>query len=505
VRSYLERLDRPVLAVVVVGLLAAALRFYQLDRPPTRVFDEIYYSKSGCLYVGYSSARCDINSSDERYWVRTKGEVGSWVHPPLGKWAIGLGERLFGTGSFGWRVSAATFGTLTVVLAAVIAQLLFGSAVWSFVAGLLLATENLNFVQSRVAMLDIFVTFWVVLGFLFLVLDRRWIERRTSAPPEPPEVDGSPGSIRAGPPPTRVPSPIVRPWRFAAGLALGAALATKWSGLTAILGAILLSYLWEYARNRRAGVRLPAWRAIQRESFGIALAFLLVPALVYVASYARWFAGHGLNLGDLVTGRGDWWRLQGDIASYHFHLQTIDPSTGRPVHPYLSRAWTWLLLWRPVSYYFKESGGLRREILGIGNPAIFWGSLIAIPYVAAAWWRKRDWRAGFVLVAILALYLPWLPVSRPEFFFYITPVTPFLVLAVTYTLRDLSAAHLAGSRSRPYLPIAVGFVIVSVGLFLFFWPVLTAAPLPVRAWQVRIWFPWRFDWFHSWFPDWSWV
>lgn len=500
-RSSIGWLNRPVLAIAAVALLAAGLRFYDLDQPSSRVFDEVYYSKSGCVFVGFSNRRCDIRSNDEKYWVESKGETGSWVHPPLGKWAIGLGEKLVGTDALGWRISAATFGTLSVVLLAVIAQLLFGSPLWTLVAGLLLATENLNFVQSRVAMLDIFLTFWVVLGFLFVVLDRRWIDRRAPPPPEDAETpsEGEPTT------PARVPSPILRPWRLAAGVALGAAFATKWSGLTAIAGAALISYVWDVTRNRRAGVRRPVWRTIQRESLGIVLAFVLVPALVYVASYARWFADHGLDLGQLLTGRGDWWKLQGDMASYHLHLTTVDPTTGKPVHPYLSHAWTWLLMWRPVSYFYKEVDGLRREILGMGNPAVFWGSLIAIPYLAAAWRRKRDWRAGFVLLAILSLYLPWLPVTRPQFFFYMAPITPFLALAVAYMLKDLSEAHLAGSRARPYLPIAVGFVIVSVGLFAFFWPILTASPLSAKAWQVRIWFPWNFDWFRSWFPSWSWV
>lgn len=125
----------------------------------------------------------------------------------------------------------------------------------------------------------------------------------------------------------------------------------------------------------------------------------------------------------------------------------------------------------------------------MGSPAIFWASLVTIPYLAIAWRRKRNWRAGFMLVAILAQYVPWLVVSRPQFFFYVTPITPFLVLAATYSLKDLSELRVAGSRSRPFLPVAVGFVIVSVALFAFFWPVLVASPLSLQAWKLRMWFP----------------
>ena len=185
----LAKFNRPVVAILVVGAIAGVLRFAHLGFPERRIFDEFYYSKSACIFLGYSDGRCDVNSDDERYWRENRDDTGAWVHPPLGKWMIAAGELAFGTESFGWRVSGAVVGTASVMLLAGIVQLLFGSPVWTFTGGLLLAVENLNFVQSRTSMLDIFVTFWIVLGFLFVLLDRRWIERRT---PERSEATGAP-------------------------------------------------------------------------------------------------------------------------------------------------------------------------------------------------------------------------------------------------------------------------------------------------------------------------
>ena len=62
---------------------------------------------------------------------------------------------------------------------ALIAQLLFGRPLWTFLAGLLLALEHLSVVLSRLALLDVHVQLWTVAGFLCLVLDRRWIDVRT--------------------------------------------------------------------------------------------------------------------------------------------------------------------------------------------------------------------------------------------------------------------------------------------------------------------------------------
>ncbi len=472
--SPLERfrrlVNRPVVALLAVGIIAGLARSPHLGYPQRRIFDEYYYSKSACIFLGYPNERCDINSGDERYWRRERGDTGAWVHPPLGKWAIALGELAFGVDPFGWRVPAAVAGTLSVVLLAGIAQLLLGRPIWTFVAGLLLATESMHVVQSRVAMLDIFVTTWMVAGFLLLLLDRRWILRRAPPPPDP---DGAPPAF---------PEPVLRPWRLAAGVAFGAAVASKWSGLTGIAVAVLLTLAWEHLRRKELGMRRPLWRTLQAEGFGIVVALLLVPAVVYVASYAAWFAEHGWSL-------KRWLELQGAIASYHANLKVTDAS-GEPIHPYLSSAWTWPFLTRPVLYFAQyPTEGLRKVIYANGNPAIFWGSLLAVPLAAYRWWRDRDRCAGFAVACVLGLYAPWLLVPRPQFLFYATPITPFLVLTIVAVLRWLSELRVAGSRSRPYLPLVVGFVALSVGLFVWFWPVLTGAALSDEAFRLRAWFP----------------
>jgi dolichyl-phosphate-mannose-protein mannosyltransferase len=459
------------------------LRFHDLGFPERRVFDEYYYPKSACILLGYSNDRCDINSADERFWREDKLDTGAWVHPPVGKWMIAIGELLFGTESFGWRVSSAAAGTLIVVMVALIAQLLFGSVLWTFVAGLLVALENLSFVQSRIGTLDVFVAFWVVAAFLLLLLDRRWIDARTPDAPPRSDADAQPTRVR-------VVAPLWRPWRFAAGVALGGAIATKWSGMSALVGVVGLSLAWEVTRRRRAGVARPVLDAIPAEGFGNVLAFLVVPAAVYVASYAAWFAHFGMDL-------GEWAQMQGAIADYHEGLRAIDPASGEPVHAYLSEAWQWLLMWRPTFYYGTYVEDTRRVIYAQGNAAIFWGSLLAIPYVTYLWWRRRDWRAGFLIVAIAAQYLPWLLIPRPQFFFYVTPIAPFLVLVDVYAIRRLSEVRLtslspAGGGAtvvRPYMPVVVGFVVIAVALFVWFWPIHTGASVTTAEFLRRAWFP----------------
>ncbi len=502
-------LRHPAVILAVVALVAGVPRFWALGDPGTDhghrvyVFDETYYAKDACLYAGNAPQQCDLTTTSEEQ---------SWVHPPLGKWMIALGIKLFGYNAIGYRFSSALFGTASVVITAAIALLLFGSVGWTYVAGLLLATESLNFVQSRVALLDIFVAFWVVLGFLFVVLDRRSIERRTGAQhpadrrlgpmqePDPPPELGPGTVITAERAPSvqllsrRVPSPLWRPWRLAAGLAFGAGIATKWNGLPPLLGAIGLVFAWEWLRRRRGAVRAPLWATVRQEGLTIFVSLALLPLLVYIGSYSGRIEPSPFPRERYVPGAG-WhfslpqlWELQGEMAHFHETLYAIDPTTHKPAHPYESRPWSWLYLGRPVAYYYVGPGS---EILGIGNPAIFWFNLLAIPWLAFAAWRRRDWVAAFILVAIAVQYVPWFippALNKVQFLFYATPISPFLVLAATYVVRDLATMRVAGSRSRPFLPLAVGFVAASVGLFVFFWPILNAYPLSHAAWSARMWF-----------------
>jgi dolichyl-phosphate-mannose-protein mannosyltransferase len=503
-----QRLNKPLVAILAVAAIAGGIRLWHLSQPPDFVFDEIYYPKVACIYAGWSDDVCKVDSSDEKYWRTNKWDVGSWVHPPLGKWMTAMGIKAFGMRSFGWRFMSALEGTLIAVMVASMAQLLFSSPLWTFLAGLLLAVESLNVVMSRVGLLDVHLEFWIVLGYLFLLLDRRWIDRRTPPEPEPMEVEGPDGeAVTVMPRRAGVPSPLWRPWRFAAGAALGAACAVKWSAVTALVAAGVLSYIWETSRRRRGDTSRGRafFRAFTMETFGLTMAFILLPAVVYVFTWIPWFHHFGWSASAFWKDHLEMWRYHAGLKEF-----ALDPKTKQytPTHPYYSRPWTWLPMVRPVSFYVKDLGTDIRQILAIGNPAIFWASIWAVPYAGFAWWRKRDWRAGFILVPFLFQYLAWFPVARPQFFFYVLPCTPFMVLGVIYALRDLSDARLiqrdkatgevavdpetgapAISELHPYRPLAWVVVLLSVGLFLWFWPVLTAGQISDTHWRFIVWFP----------------
>jgi dolichyl-phosphate-mannose-protein mannosyltransferase len=455
--------QRPFVVLLAVTALAGGLRLYRVTFPPGYDFDEVYYAKDGCLDAGYNYKDCQLTSPNEQTVT---------VHPPLGRWLIAGSERLYGNRPLGWRFGSALFGTLSVFMLALIVYRLWRSVLWAGVAGLLLATENLNFVESRIAMLDIYVAGLVVAGFLFLVLDRQWIERRTPKPDRPSRGDEA---LLLDMPPDRPPSPILRPWRIATGIALGAATSVKWSGGAALFGALLLSIFWERSRRKEIGLPAPLRETLRDESFGIFVFLMVLPLGVYLASYVKWFADHQWSL-------SQWWKLQRGMANFSIHL--------RSPHPYSSPAWTWIFMKRPVAYYYVGDAAKKTaaEILGMGNPLVFWGAVLTVPYALFAWIWRRDWRAGFAFVTFSCQYFPWFFAARTNFLFYMTPITPFMVLAIVYALRDLSEVRIGVERARALAPLSGLFIFACVVSFVFFLPILTGRTIGQDAWRARMWF-----------------
>ena len=170
-------IPRSVAVPLIVLAIAAGLRLWGLASPDQPYGDEPYYAFDAAAYLGGGTVG-PIGADPPA--VRIADE-GTWVHPPLGKWIIALlGVGPIGQRSIGWRVPSAVFGIAGVGLLYLLALRLWRSVWWAGLAALLLALDGLHIVQSRMAMLDIFVTTFVTAAVLFLVLDRERMETRRS-------------------------------------------------------------------------------------------------------------------------------------------------------------------------------------------------------------------------------------------------------------------------------------------------------------------------------------
>jgi dolichyl-phosphate-mannose--protein O-mannosyl transferase len=409
---------------------------------------------------------------------------GFVVHPPLGKWLIGLGEQIYGyspnggtQAAFGWRIAACVFGALSIFVLCRMGRRMFRSTLLGCFAGGLLALDGLHFVQSRMAMLDIFLMFFVLAATACLVADRDWGRRRLQA--RLTEDRSWPGP-RIG----------FRPWRLLAGVMLGCALGTKWSAIYYVVALLPVALAWDIGARRAAGVPKPVRAVLWRDTLPVLLLLGLVPVVVYVTTWTGWFVTDGgwrrtcgTQFPDHCGAVAGFWKYHQEIYNFHVHLHSP--------HPYASRPWGWLVLARPVLYVYETPvKGTSQAVLGIGTPAIWWPSILALLGCAWGWISRRDWRATFVLVAFAAGYLPWFwPAGRTEFFFYALPALPFMCLALAYCAGLALGPPDAAPERRQLAVVGVGFYALLVIVnFFWFYPIYAAQVIPYHDWYSRMWF-----------------
>lgn len=423
--------------VLSAGLTLAggALRFWRLGTPNAQFFDEGFYAKDACFYVKGVEESCGLT-----------GRIIE-VHPPMGKWLIGSGIKIFGFEPFGFRLASALAGALLIFVVYLLGKRLFKSSAAATVAALFVALDFLHFVHSRLAMLDIFLPLFLALGFLLLVYDR----------------DGPPATWRK--------------WRLLAGACFGAAIATKWTAAPALIGAFALVVFWRFPRrSEQEKGRFIAF--VRAEGPSLLLSFVLVPLTVYMLTYAGRVPGSLFAWPwDPASWWAGFWRQQRFMWDYF--------SLSRQLHSYQSFAWTWLSTRHAYPYYFDSRGTTFGGIVGAGSPAMWIPVIPAALFAIVKVVRARDARADVVvpLVGFFSTYGLWLVPSlfgyEHFFIYYLLPSIPFMALLVAALVPPLLKIRLG----RVLLVLLLS---VWVGLFAFMYPMLAAVPITPSKWDARV-------------------
>jgi dolichyl-phosphate-mannose-protein mannosyltransferase len=502
-----QRLARSMdwLGPALVALVAGVLRFWRLGSPRAVVFDETYYAKDSwaLLRLGYEGSWPDRKIADPQILAHPQviplSDTGSFVaHPPMGKWVIALGEGMFGLDPFGWRFMTALLGTLSVLMLCRTGRRLFRSTALGCLAGALLAVDGLHFVMSRTALLDLVVMFFALAAFGCLLIDRDRARARLAAG-LPVGEDGfarpdHDAAVRTGMGP--------RPWRVAAGVLLGLAAAGKWNGLYFLVFFTALTVLWDVGSRRVAGAYHP-YQAVLRKDLGWSVLSMVPVALVtYLTTWTGWFLsdkGYDRHWADARGGTWSWipaplrslWHYE--HAVYQFNVGLHTP------HRYQSNPWSWLVVGRPVSFYYQSprtgqqgchsTANCSQEILALGTPLLWWAACGALVYLLYRWALRRDWRAGAVLCAVGAGYLPWFHYQdRTIFSFYAVAFVPYLCLAVVMMLGAALGPPGASQGRRAGGVVAAGtLVLLIVWNFIYFLPLYTGQTIPYADWHARMW------------------
>ncbi|MFT3874178.1 MAG: phospholipid carrier-dependent glycosyltransferase [Nocardioides sp.] len=525
-------------ASIAVALLALFLRLWHLASPKKFLFDETYYAKDAWSLANFGFVKTYVDDANDLIlggkttglWNDTASMV---VHPEVGKWLIALGEKSFGMNPFGWRVAAAVVGSLMILAMCRLARRLTGSTALGCIAGLLLSFDGLQLVLSRLALLDIFVALFMLLGLHLIVMDRDWFRRRMARRLEGDAEVGHWGPIRGV---------LLRPWLLLAGVSFGLAVGTKWDAAYPLAAFGVMTWLWSAGARRSFGVRLPVVKSALVDGVPAFFQLVLVALVVYVASWTGWLIhahayeqdlsstqythfvswdgtcdgetmtdvksdndrtwptakepdAHGL--GEVVQSLRSLWYYHQDVFTFHSHFLNCAS------HTYGSKPLGWLLVNRPVGADAQlhiqpgdqgcdaaPGSDCLRQVLIIGNPTLWWGGVIALIASLVFWIGQRDWRFGIPVIGTLVTWLPWFRFDdRPIFIFYAILTLPFLVLALTLVIGKLLGASSEPTGRRTLGVIVAGsfFVLVLVN-FAWFWPIWTDQLITHHEWTERIWF-----------------
>lgn len=420
-------------APLVIALASFLLRIFNIASIKSLIFDEIYY---------VDGARDLL-----KYGVEVTGNQPEFVvHPPLGKWMIASGIKIFGDNPLGWRFATALAGSLMILIVAAIAHRLFYSPLLTALASGLMAIDGLSLVHSRTALLDNFLAFFILAATYFFIARKYW-------------------------------------W---CGLFLGFALATKWSALYFIAVFALIALYRAFAHH--------TGRELIRPTLSRIAAFGILPVGVYITSWWGWFA----------SARG--WDRQhsaNPIASFiYYHQEMLNFHTGlTEKHPYQANPWSWLIMGRPTSFFYETpkscgADSCSQEVLALGTPFLWWAGTIAIAIVIGFWVRsllKRTFDPAVIIIVagLAAGYLPWFFFQqRTVFSFYAIVFEPFMILALVYCARLFLTAQRRKS-DRAYvvgeIALALSFVVLALN-FIYFLPLYLGEVTTYAQWHARMWF-----------------
>jgi dolichyl-phosphate-mannose--protein O-mannosyl transferase len=478
------------LGFVLVLTLASVTRLWNLAWPQKLVFDETYYVKDA---LSLSQSGHEKNWPEAANPIFESGNVYSFlqepafvVHPPFGKWLIASGMWLLGpANSAGWRISTALLGIATVALLMLVAYKLFRSSKLALAAGFLLAIDGLAITMSRTALLDGPLTFFLLLGFLFFLIDSKQSRLRIGY------------AIQEG----KNTLLWFRPWLLLAGVALGAASAIKWSGLYLMAAIGLYVVFSEMLLRRDSGEK--SWARTGLLGQGV-LSFLnLVPVglATYLTSWLGWInssGGYSRNWAEDNSLPGIFGALPSWVQSlwnfheviYRFHVNLSED------HSYQSHPINWLLGLRPTAFLYEtysagqmgcESDTCSSAITALGNPLISVFATAALLYLTYRYLRTRERVIGLVILGVGALYLPWLLIpERTVFAFYAVSFLPWMILGLVLVMqilyRTIGSAKLANR-------LVFGFFLLALLISLFFLPVNIGLVMPFEQWRLRMWLP----------------
>lgn len=345
-------------------------------------------------------------------------------HPPLGKIIIGLSIRVLRDGPIGWRTPSILFGIFSIFFFFKIARIIFNDYLTAFLIGLLALTNMWIFIQSRIAMLDIFLLFFLLLGIYFYLVS----QLKKSILNE---------IICFG--------------------AFGLATAVKWNAIFVFLPTIIF-YIYDTKKFIRA--------------MFLILFSIFIYYLTFIPIYLSWKLNYSVHY---------------IIFELPFEMLKLQKSVIAD-HPYKSKWYTWPFMIRPIWYEFikNSTSNYFRGVILLGNPVQMLLGVFGVIYLTCKTFVNKIQKYElYFLILFLCSWLVWTLVPRGlQFFYYFFVPASLYVILIPLFMKNLI--------STKKLNLFLSFIVIlSLGFFIYFYPVISGNLAPE---EVRL----KWAWFNSW-------
>ncbi|MBS7655879.1 glycosyltransferase family 39 protein [Candidatus Bathyarchaeota archaeon] len=372
-----NKFDRAFLYLLFISL---ALRVIWLDKPlGSLIFDEKYY-------VNVVRIILKLPHDPDVYQNAPLGFDPNKEHPFLAKGIIALSTALLGDNAWGWRLPSVIFGALTIFIFYLLIKEISKKDFLALFSTFLLSFDNLIFVHSRIATLDIFMLFFMLFGFYLYFKNKIVLS----------------------------------------ALALSLSTLCKLGGLYGFLTIIIFHFIKEYKNKKLNWYNFASWLekfTISYIVFGIALLTLM----------DRIWVGYSNPFEHMAY-----------IYNYTKSLTRLVPE-GIESYP-----WQWLLNQVEIPYLKVDVNVYSNETIiktftsiyfvGAMNPAIIYLCIPAIVYSAYSFYEKSEEITLFSVILFAATYLPFYPMSlilhRIMYIFYFLNTIPSVCIAISYLFLD---------------------------------------------------------------------
>lgn len=402
---------------------------------------------------------------DEVYFPRTSYEILNklpiyeYTHPPLGKLIISIPVHFLGLTPFAYRLCGNIAGILMILVIYLIAKQLFKRDRYALFSALIMALDGMHFVQTRIGTVDSLLllfcltSFYFFLRFLKIPAEENWKKKRL---------------------------PLLLSGTF-----WGMAIATKWT--SAFIGAGMgIIYLAKMIKSKRFDIKLILWSIVS---------FVIIPLTIYVASYipimmnpnAKLYYEHEDKNGEKICEYVQITDVKSFIkyqqAMYHYH------STLKASHPYTSKWYEWPIMKRPLWFYISRfDNNTIGTIACMGNPAIWWLSMITAIYTLTYTIITRNKEGAILIVMIAITWFTYALIGRIMFIYHYFITLPFMMLTIPFAVSKLAEWKPKIDYIMPVLTL------IFLGTFIYFYPIYSGKPVSIEYVKKTEWLnSWEYD------------